>query len=64
MAVELVVNFWRKAILTAMTEYLEFEINGTTVSLCFTRMSEEDNWHCFMSDETLKDLQMIVHKNF
>ena len=27
-------------------------------------MSKEDNWHCFMPDETLKDLQMIVHKNF
>ena len=46
-----------------MVEFLEFEINGAAVRLCFTRMSEEDNWHCFMPDETLKDLQMIVQKD-
>ena len=47
-----------------MIEYLEFEINGATVRLCFTRMTEDDNWVCQMSDETLKDLQMIVDKDF
>lgn len=47
-----------------MIEYLEFEINGALIRLCFTRMSEDDNWICQMPDETLKDLQMITHKDF
>jgi hypothetical protein len=47
-----------------MIEYLELEINNAIIRLCFTRMTEEDNWFCQMPDETLKDLQMIVHKDF
>jgi hypothetical protein len=46
-----------------MVEFLEFEINGAAVRLCFTRMSEEDSWFCQMPDETLKDLQAIAQKD-
>lgn len=45
-----------------MIEFLEFEINGATVRLCFTRMGD-DSWFCRMPDEALKDLQAIAQKD-
>lgn len=47
-----------------MIKYLEFEANGTTIRLCFTRMSEEDTWICQMDDETMDDIETIIDPDF
>ena len=47
-----------------MIQYLEFNVNGATVRLCFTRMTEEDTWICQMTDEVMQDLIQLTDEDF
>jgi hypothetical protein len=48
-----------------MITHLTFRIpDNRIVSLCFTRLTEDDNWVCQMPNETMKDLQAILGKDF
>ena len=43
-----------------MIQHLEFEVGGAVITLCFTRMTEEDTWICQMPDTTMVDIQDIL----
>jgi hypothetical protein len=47
-----------------MVTYLTFNLpNDYVVKLCFTRMTEEDQWFCQMSDEVMDDLQSLLSRS-
>lgn len=47
-----------------MIQYLEFNANGATIRLCFTRMTEDDTWICQMDNETMQDLIELTDEGF
>ena len=47
-----------------MIQYLEFNVNGALIRMCFTRMTENDTWICQMSDEAMNDLIQLTDEDF
>ena len=48
-----------------MTKFVTFKLpDGKYAKLLFTRYSEDDNWFCQMSDESMDELQDILGKDF
>lgn len=44
-----------------MSQYITFRLPcGHWAALLFTRLTEEDNWVCQVSDETMQDIQKLI----
>jgi hypothetical protein len=48
-----------------MITYLTFRLpTGGIAKLCFTRMTDNDNWVCQVPEETMTDIQNILGQDF
>jgi hypothetical protein len=47
-----------------MIQYLEIIRGEALIKLCFTRMSEDDDWVCQLPNETLTDIQDILNGDY